>query len=40
MTEKYGFRPSFNQSFAVPDSPTVGGLVIPYHFGIDQGRSC
>jgi hypothetical protein len=36
MTGKYGFRPSFNQSFAVPDSPT-GWWVTPYHFGIDQG---
>ncbi len=36
MTGKYGFRPSFNQSFVVPDSPT-GWWVTPYHFGIDQG---
>jgi hypothetical protein len=36
MTAKYGFSPSFNQSFAVPDSPT-GWWVTPYHFGIDQG---
>jgi hypothetical protein len=36
MTAKYGFHPSFNQSFAVPDSPT-GWWVTPYHFGIDQG---
>ena len=36
MTGKYGFKPSFNQSFAVPDSPT-GWWVTPYHFGIDQG---
>jgi hypothetical protein len=36
MTEKYGFKPSFNQSFAVPDSPT-GWWVTPYQFGIDQG---
>ena len=36
MTEKYGFKPSFNQSFAVQDSPT-GWWVTPYHFGIDQG---
>jgi hypothetical protein len=36
MTAKYGFRPSFNQSFAMPDSPT-GWWVTPYHFGIDQG---
>ena len=36
MTGKYGFKPSFNQSFAVQDSPT-GWWVTPYHFGIDQG---
>jgi hypothetical protein len=36
MTGKYGFKPSFNQSFAVNDSPT-GWWVTPYHFGIDQG---
>jgi hypothetical protein len=36
MTAKYGFSPSFNQSFAMPDSPT-GWWVTPYHFGIDQG---
>ena len=36
MTAKYGFRPSFNQSFEVPESPT-GWWVTPYHFGIDQG---
>jgi hypothetical protein len=36
MTAKYGFSPSFNQSFEVPDSPT-GWWVTPYHFGIDQG---
>jgi hypothetical protein len=36
MTAKYGFHPSFNQSFVVPDSPT-GWWVTPYHFGIDQG---
>ena len=36
MTAKYGFKPSFNPSFAVPDSPT-GWWVTPYHFGIDQG---
>jgi hypothetical protein len=36
MTKPYGFKPSFNQSFAVPDSPT-GWWVTPYHFGIDQG---
>jgi len=36
MTAKYGFSPSFNQSFEIPDSPT-GWWVTPYHFGIDQG---
>ena len=36
MTRKYGFKPSFNQSFVKPDSPT-GWWVTPYHFGIDQG---
>ncbi len=36
VTKKYGFKPSFNQSFAVPDSQT-GWWVSPYHFGIDQG---
>ena len=34
--ERYGFKASFNQTFAVPDSPT-GWWVTPYHFGIDQG---
>ena len=36
MTGRYGFKPSFNQTFAVDDSPT-GWWVSPYHFGIDQG---
>ena len=36
MTRLYGFKPSFNQSFPVEDSPT-GWWVTPYHFGIDQG---
>ena len=35
LTRKYGFMPSFNQSFAVESSPT-GWWVSPYHFGIDQ----
>lgn len=35
-TKKYGFRPSFNQSFEVPESKT-GWWVTPYHFGVDQG---
>jgi hypothetical protein len=30
------FKASFNQTYAVPDSPT-GWWVTPYHFGIDQG---
>jgi hypothetical protein len=36
MTRPYGFKPSFNQTFAVEGSPT-GWWVTPYHFGIDQG---
>ena len=36
VTTRYGFWPSFNQTYAVPDSPT-GWWVTPYHFGIDQG---
>jgi hypothetical protein len=36
MTKRYGFKPSFNQTYAVPDSPTAW-WVTPYHFGIDQG---
>jgi hypothetical protein len=36
MTQPYGFKPSFNQTFAVPESPT-GWWVTPHHFGIDQG---
>ena len=36
MTAKYGFKPSFNPSFAVDDSPT-GWWVTPHYFGIDQG---
>jgi hypothetical protein len=35
-TERYGFKPSFNETYQVPDSPT-GWWVTPYHFGIDQG---
>jgi hypothetical protein len=34
--QRYGFKPSFNQTFRVPDSPT-GWWVSPYYFGIDQG---
>ena len=36
MTRLYGFKPSFNPSFPVDDSPT-GWWVTPCHFGIDQG---
>jgi hypothetical protein len=36
MTKRYGFKPSFNQTYTVPDSPT-GWWVTPNHFGIDQG---
>jgi len=35
MTKLYGFKPSFNPSYEVEDSPT-GWWVSPYHFGIDQ----
>jgi hypothetical protein len=35
-TKRYGFKPSFNATYPVPDSPT-GWWVAPYHFGIDQG---
>ncbi len=34
--QRYGFAPSFNQTFRVDDSPT-GWWVTPYYFGIDQG---
>jgi hypothetical protein len=33
---RYGFKPSFNQTFRVEDSPT-GWWMSPYYFGIDQG---
>jgi hypothetical protein len=36
IARRYGFKPSFNESFPVPDSPN-GWWVTPYHFGIDQG---
>jgi hypothetical protein len=36
MTRLFGFKPSFNQTYLVEDSPT-GWWVSPYHFGIDQG---
>jgi hypothetical protein len=32
----YGFKPSFNQTYEAPDSPT-GWWVSPFHFGVDQG---
>ncbi len=34
--QRYGFKPSFNQTFRVEDSRT-GWWVSPYYFGIDQG---
>jgi len=34
--KRYGFKPSFNQTYEVPDCST-GYWVTPYHFGIDQG---
>jgi hypothetical protein len=36
MTKRYGFKPSFNQTYDVPESST-GWWVTPYHFGVDQG---
>jgi hypothetical protein len=36
VNSRYGFKPSFNQTCEVPDSPT-GWWVSPYHFGVDQG---
>lgn len=36
ICSRYGFKPSFNQTFKDPDSLT-GWWVTPYHFGIDQG---
>jgi len=36
MHKRYGFKPSFNMTFAMEGSPT-GWWVTPYHFGIDQG---
>ncbi|HEX4387264.1 MAG TPA: glucoamylase family protein [Steroidobacteraceae bacterium] len=35
-TKRYGFKPSFNQTYEIPTSPT-GWWVTPYHFGVDQG---
>jgi len=34
--KRYGFKPSFNKTYEVPNSPT-GYWVTPYHFGVDQG---
>src|SRR5690348_6862580 len=36
QNKRYGFKPSFNQTFRVDDSPT-GWWVTPHYFGIDQG---
>jgi len=36
MTGRYGFKPSFNQTYEVGDSQT-GWWVTPFHFGVDQG---
>ncbi len=36
MRRLYGFKPSFNLTYAVKDNAT-GWWVSPYHFGIDQG---
>jgi hypothetical protein len=33
---RYGFKPSFNETYEMPGSAT-GWWVTPYHFGIDQG---
>jgi hypothetical protein len=35
-TRLYGFKPSFNQTFA-PNDSSSGWWISPYHFGIDQG---
>jgi len=34
--KRYGFKPSFNKTYEVPNSSTHY-WVTPYHFGIDQG---
>jgi hypothetical protein len=36
VNSRYGYKPSFNQTYEVADSPT-GWWVTPYHFGVDQG---
>jgi hypothetical protein len=35
-TKRYGFKPSFNETYEVTDSST-GWWVTPCHFGVDQG---
>ena len=35
MTKRYGFKASFNQTYAVDGAP--GWWVTPHHFGVDQG---
>ena len=35
-TKRYGFKPSFNETYKVPESPS-GWWVTPYYFGVDQG---
>jgi hypothetical protein len=36
LTKRYGFKPSFNETYTMAESVT-GWWVTPYHFGIDQG---
>jgi hypothetical protein len=36
LTKRYGFKPSFNQTYSTPTSST-GWWVTQYHFGVDQG---
>jgi hypothetical protein len=36
VDSRYGYKPSFNQTYEVADTPT-GWWVTPYHFGVDQG---
>jgi hypothetical protein len=36
LTKRYGFKPSFNQTYSTPTCST-GWWVTPYHFGVDQG---
>ncbi len=36
VMKRYGFKPSFNETYEIPDSPT-GWWVTPHHFGVDQG---